>query len=101
MKHVHQIRRREFLQGACLGANGLLTRANQFALADAAFSPVGGSTDLRPLLQASFEPTQSVWITREPGSGFQEQLAARELGRGLRNLGLKREPTIALATERK
>ncbi len=99
MKPDHRIRRREFLQNACLGASSLLARSNQFGFADAAFSPVGGSTDMMPPLQVSLEPTQNVWITREPGSGFQEQLAARELSRGLRNLVLAREPTLALTTE--
>jgi hypothetical protein len=44
---------------------------------------------------ANFGPTDTVWILRGPESGFQEQLASRELARGLRSLGFAREPVEA------
>ena len=47
-------------------------------------------------MQASFGSTDTVWILREPSSSFPEQLASCELARGLRNLGLAREPVQAL-----
>jgi hypothetical protein len=45
---------------------------------------------------AKFGATDTVWIVRGPESGFQEQLASRELARGLRSLGLAREPVETL-----
>jgi hypothetical protein len=56
--------------------------------------PTTNSNGLK--MQAKFGTTESVWIIREPQAGFQEQLASRELARGLRNLGLAREPVQAL-----
>ena len=50
-------------------------------------------------LGAGIAPAQSVWIMVEPGAGFQEKLAARELARGLRNLGLAHEPIQAALRE--
>jgi hypothetical protein len=47
-------------------------------------------------MQARFGSTDKVWIFREPHSGFPEQLASCELARGLRSLGLAREPVQAL-----
>jgi hypothetical protein len=40
-----------------------------------------------------------VWITLERNAGFREHLAARELARGLRNLGLVRDPIQAAMGE--
>ena len=48
-------------------------------------------------MRATFGGKLPVWIVREPNSGFQQQLASRELARGLRNLGLVREPMQAVA----
>jgi hypothetical protein len=46
-------------------------------------------------MQAKFAPAQAVWILLEPGLALKGQLAARELTRGLRSLGLVREPIQA------
>jgi hypothetical protein len=43
------------------------------------------------------KPHQAVWIVLSAGAGFQERLAARELARGLRLLGVAREPVVASA----
>jgi hypothetical protein len=83
--------RRKFIQGSVslLGATSLAAWKGSAQPADAK------STNLR--MQGIFESKQGVWILTEPGAGFQEQLAARELARGLRNLGLVREPKQAAA----
>jgi hypothetical protein len=41
---------------------------------------------------------QRIWILVSPEAGFQEWLASKELVRGLRNLGLAREPIQAVAS---
>jgi hypothetical protein len=46
-------------------------------------------------MSAPFAAAQGVWILMEREAGFQMQLAGRELARGLRNLGLAREPIVA------
>jgi hypothetical protein len=75
--------------------------------------PVKGGTAARPGLpqngptfdsnglkmQAKFGSPDSVWIIREAQAGFQEQWASRELARGLRNLGLAREPVQIVVNE--
>jgi hypothetical protein len=48
---------------------------------------------------ATFDRHAPIWIVREPGSGFQQELAAKELARGLRNLGLARNPVVAAGRE--
>jgi hypothetical protein len=50
-------------------------------------------------MQAKFGSTETVWILREPNSSFPEQFASCELARGLRNLGLAREPVQSLVGE--
>jgi hypothetical protein len=50
---------------------------------------------------AKFKPTQTVWMLVDLAAVFQGQLAARELARGLRNLGLVQEPTQAKGGLRK
>lgn len=40
-----------------------------------------------------------VWVLTEPEAGFQGRFAARELGRGLRNLGLTQAPRVGLIHE--
>jgi hypothetical protein len=45
--------------------------------------------------QVAFDSGQTFWILTKPEASFQEQLASRELARGLRNLGLAREPIQA------
>ncbi len=62
-----------------------------------AYLPAGPAADSSGLkMQAKFGSTDTVWILREPNSSFPEQLASCELARGLRNLGLAREPVQAL-----
>jgi hypothetical protein len=81
--------RRKFIQGSA----GLLG-ATSFAGWKGATEPAEAkSTNLK--MQAMFESKQSVWVLIEPGGGFQERLASRELARGLRSLGLVREPKQA------
>lgn len=46
-------------------------------------------------MSAPYMRAQGVWILMEREAGFQMQLAGRELARGLRNLGLAREPIVA------
>jgi hypothetical protein len=46
-------------------------------------------------MQATSGPSAALWILLEPDAGFKEKLAARELARGLRSLGLGREPIQA------
>jgi hypothetical protein len=46
-------------------------------------------------MQASTGALAAVWILLEPNAGFKEKLAARELARGLRSLGLAHEPIQA------
>ena len=90
--HKNQgVDRRKFIQGSVslLGATSLAAWKGSAQPVDAK------NTNLQ--MQATFESKQSVWILTEPGGGFQEQLAARELARGLRNLGLVREPKQAVA----
>jgi hypothetical protein len=50
-------------------------------------------------MQAVFDGEAPIWIVREPDSGFQQQLASRELARGLRNFGLARDPVQAVARQ--
>jgi hypothetical protein len=59
--------------------------------------PAPNSTAL--MMRATFGSKDPVWIVREPHAGFQEQWASRELARGLRNLGLARDPVQAVAGE--
>ena len=83
--------RRQFIQGSAtlFGGQALAGWVRPVGASDA------GTTNLK--MPAKFKPTQAVWILVEPTAGFQEQLAARELARGLRNLGLVQEPTQAKA----
>jgi hypothetical protein len=106
MKPIQHIGRRQFLHRSALGlgaapliANAALS-ANGKAAANptlAQSGPASNSTSLT--LQAKFGSTDTVWIVREPHSGFPEQLASCELARGLRNLGLVREPVQAFLGE--
>lgn len=49
-------------------------------------------------LQFAAAPAQTIWILVSPDASFQERLASKELARGLRNLGLAREPIQAVAS---
>ncbi len=106
MKSIRNIGRRQFLHRSALGlgAAPLIANAALSASAEASTNfapPQGGSAPSSNGLkmQAKFGSTDTVWIVREPHSGFSEQLAACELARGLRNLGLVREPVQALLGE--
>jgi len=81
--------RRQFIQGSVtlIGAPTLASWVSAGGATEA------GTSNLKML--AKFKSTQAVWILVEPTAGFQEKLAARELARGLRNLGLVQEPTQA------
>ena len=106
MKPFQRIGRRQFLYDSALGlgAAPLIADAASPAKGKAAAHPgllesaaASNSNGLK--MQARFGSTDSVWIIREPQAGFQEQLASRELARGLRNLGLAREPIEAQVGE--
>jgi hypothetical protein len=106
MKPFQRIGRRQFLYDSALGlgAGPLIANAASPAKGKATAHPgllqSGAASNSNGLkMQASFGSTNSVWIIREPQAGFQEQLASRELARGLRNLGLAREPIEAQAGE--
>jgi hypothetical protein len=102
MKPFINIGRRKFLRDSALGlgATPLMARAavpgsaTQGSVQGAASSNADGLKML-----AKFGSTTSVWIIRDPHAGFQEQWASRELARGLRNLGLAREPVQAAVGE--
>src|ERR1019366_6424750 len=50
-------------------------------------------------MRATFDSKAPIWNVREPNAGFQQEWASRELARGLRNLGLVREPVQASARQ--
>src|SRR5208337_4757055 len=101
MKPFERIGRRQFLHGSALGlgAAPLIANAAFSANGEAPAHPgpaQGGSNTNTLRMQAKFGSTDTVWIVREPNSSFAEQLASGELARGLRNLGLAREPVQAV-----
>jgi hypothetical protein len=55
-----------------------------------------GAAPNRFSMQARFGPRQAVWILTKPRPTFQEELASRELARGLSKLGLVRPPIQAV-----
>jgi hypothetical protein len=96
----HKMHRRRFIQGsmAMLGA-GSVTAKSEFArTASAPDDPHTARDPAQWRLQATFDSGQPIWILTKPEASFQEQLASRELARGLRNLGLAREPIQAAMT---
>ncbi len=102
MKPFLHIGRRKFLRDSALslGAAPLIARAAVPATTSESSAPgaMSSSSDGVKML-AKFGSTTSVWIISEPHAGFQEQWASRELARGLRNLGLAREPVQAAMGE--
>jgi hypothetical protein len=103
------IDRRKFLRDSslCLGAGSLMT-GSRTEWRDTDSSAVSGQSgqvavsegeglDLR--MAANIGGAQTVWILRESGSGFEQKFASRELARGLRNLGLARDPIEASFAE--
>jgi len=90
-----RIGRRKFLRDSALGLGvaPLISSSSPSARADLKTgSPAPDSTAL--MMRAAIG--HPVWIVREPNAGFQEQLASRELARGLRNLGFARDPMQAV-----
>lgn len=89
-----QTNRREFIKNstALLGSSALVGQSDNAGVARPSepASSIGGSAGvLSPLqMQASWGSGKTVWILTEPGAGFQEQFAGKELARGLRNLRL-------------
>lgn len=53
------------------------------------------TTDAVSRMEAPYHPAGTVWVLVQPDAGFQEQFAAKELMRGLRNLGVTPEPRQA------
>jgi len=97
MKSNRRIPRRQFMQDsmALLAAGPAATSGN---LASHTSTPGWSSPDnesQRWHLHGTFNSGRTVWILTRPEASFQEQLASRELARGLRNLGLAREPIQA------
>jgi len=94
------IGRRQFLRqsGLGLGVAPLIADALSTEPARPEQKSAGAAANSTALtMRATFESKPPIWIVREPNSGFQQQLASRELARGLRNLGLAREPLQAVA----
>jgi len=93
-----RIGRRKFLRDSALGlgvAPWISSSAESARAEQKPGGPAPNSTAL--MMRATFGSKDSVWIVREPQGGFPEQLASRELARGLRNLGLARDPVQAVA----
>jgi hypothetical protein len=98
MQPFLRIGRRKFLRDAALGLGVAPLISSSSESAQAEQKPGGPALNSTALMmQATFGSKDSVWIVREPRAGFQEQLASRELARGLRNLGLARDPVQAVA----
>ncbi len=102
MKINRRMGRRKFLEDstALLGAGSLLAgageaspRASTSASGAPAVEPAGHELNLQ--MQAKVGPAPRVWILVEAAPGFRVKLAARELARGLRNLGVAQEPIQA------
>jgi hypothetical protein len=90
MRSRKRTNRREFIRSstALLGASAVLGPGGS---PEAAESRLGAEARYPLEMQALFGPAKTVWILTEPGAGFPEQFASKELARGLRNLGLARE----------
>jgi hypothetical protein len=97
-----RIGRRRFLRDSALGLGvaPLISRAPSSDSARADQKPGGPAPNSSALMmRATSGSKDTVWIVREPQSGFQEQWASRELARGLRNLGFARDPVQAVVGE--
>jgi len=101
MKRFQRIGRRQFLHDSALGLGAAPL------LADAAVAARGEGPDQNApasnpnglKMQVKIGSADTVWILREPQAGFAGQLAAVELARGLRNLGIAQEPVQAVLGE--
>jgi hypothetical protein len=93
--------RRRFLKqtAALVGASPLVASAGQKpgerSRAASKQAPRGQARGPLIRMATPLAPSGTAWILRAPDSGFQETWAGRELARGLRNLGLAREPIQA------
>jgi hypothetical protein len=96
MKPSHRMGRRKFLQNSAglLGTSTLLPGAS-LPGSHATSLSAGGPQVSNFTMQSRLDPAATVWILLQPEAGFKEKLAARELARGLRNLGLAQEPRQA------
>ncbi len=95
-----RIGRRQFLRNSALGLGvaPLIPGVSSAAPPNASQATHGPAMNSNTFTtRATFGGKLPVWIVREPNSGFEQQLASRELARGLRNLGLVREPIQAVA----
>src|SRR5208282_1817124 len=95
-----RIGRRKFLRDSALGLGvaPLIAGVSSAESARAERKPGGPASNSAALMmRATFGSKDPVWIVRSPHAGFQEQWASRELARGLRNLGLARDPVQAVA----
>lgn len=98
MESNKRMHRRRFIQGsmALLGAGSAAANSDLGQVASMPGHSYTGSDPAQWHLRATFDSGQTIWIiTKLPDASFQEQLASRELARGLRNLGLAREPIQA------
>jgi len=99
MKPFQRIGRRQFLHSSALGLGAAPLIANtafsgEPSALPSALQSASNANGLK--MQAKFGSTEVVWIVRDANSSFAEQLASSELARGLRNLGLAREPVQAV-----
>ncbi len=93
-----RIGRRKFLRDSALGLGVAPLMSSTSGAALAGERSTGASANSGALMMRSvYGSKEPVWIVREPGAGFQEQWASRELARGLRNLGFAREPVQSVA----
>ena len=95
MKSNQGMHRRRFIQRS-MGLLGAGSVAANSGLSTAASVPQDSQSAAHPAqwrFQAAFDSGQTFWILTRPEASFQEQLASRELARGLRNLGLARPPS--------
>ena len=96
-----RIGRRKFLRNSALGLGvaPFFPGRSSAELARTVQKPGATPNSNALMMQATFDSKAPIWIVREPNSGFQQQLASRELARGLRNLGLARDAVQAMAGE--
>jgi hypothetical protein len=101
MEPFLRIGRRKFLRDSALGLGvaPFVPPASSPEKAPAKSQPAASLDSGERVMQAESPAAKVVWIIREPRAAFAEQWASRELARGLRSLGLAREPVEAVAGE--
>jgi hypothetical protein len=91
------IGRRHFLRNTAIGM-GLAPIIPNLARADARGEQSRPAPSANAVaMRATFDANAPLWIVREPNSGFKQELASKELARGLRNLGLEGNAVEATA----